>query len=163
MVNSTENAQNEILKAEHSSEKASAKNIYQNVINYCEEAGIPVYAFEDECGLSNATVRKWKDGGSPSVETLIKISENTGIPISEWLKGSHHSDETGIKYRRSYSEFNRCITERAITSYRVATDTNISPMTLSDWKHGKSKPKFDKLIKIAEYLEVDVAVFMDDE
>ena len=50
-----------------------------------------------------------------------------------------------------------------ITPYRVAMDTGISPMTLSDWKNGKSKPKFDKLLKIATYLEIDVTQFSDSE
>jgi transcriptional regulator with XRE-family HTH domain len=71
--------------------------------------------------------------------------------------------EKDIKYRKSYSEFEKLISERNITPYRVAIDLGFSPMTLSDWKHGKSKPKADKLIKIAEYLEVDVTAFLDDE
>jgi transcriptional regulator with XRE-family HTH domain len=68
-----------------------------------------------------------------------------------------------IKYRKSYSEFEKLISEKNVTSYRVATDLGFSPMTLSDWKRGESKPKTDKMIKIAEYLGVDVAVFLDDE
>jgi repressor LexA len=69
---------------------------------------------------------------------------------------------TEMKYRHSYSEFEKCISERGITSYRVATDLGFSPMTLSDWKRGESKPKIDKMVKIAEYLDVDVNIFLYD-
>jgi transcriptional regulator with XRE-family HTH domain len=68
-----------------------------------------------------------------------------------------------IKYHKSYSEFEKLISEMDVTPYRVANDLGFSPMTLSDWKNGKSKPKTDKMIKIAKYLGVDVAVFLDDE
>lgn len=64
------------------------------------------------------------------------------------------------KYK-SYLEFKRLIDNLGISSYRVAVDTGISPMTLSDWKADKSKPKLDKMLKIAEYLKVDVSVFAD--
>ena len=65
------------------------------------------------------------------------------------------------KYFRSYSRFEQILTEKSITPYRVATDLQISPMSLSDWKNGKSKPKMDKMLKIAEYLGVPVSDFLD--
>lgn len=64
------------------------------------------------------------------------------------------------KYK-SYLEFKKLIDNLGISSYRVAVDTGISPMTLSDWKADKSKPKLDKMLKIAEYLKVDVSIFAD--
>lgn len=38
------------------------------------------------------------------------------------------------KYGQSYSKFEKKLSEKGITPYRVATDLNISPMLLSDWK-----------------------------
>lgn len=64
---------------------------------------------------------------------------------------------------KSYERFAEIITAKSITSYRVAVDTGISPMTLSDWKNGKSKPKLDKMLKIASYLKCDVSEFADEE
>ena len=56
------------------------------------------------------------------------------------------------KYGQSYSKFEKKLSEKGITPYRVATDLNISPMLLSDWKNDKSKPKLDTMILIANYL-----------
>lgn len=50
--------------------------------------------------------------------------------------------------------------ERSITAYKMCKDIGISPTVISDLKSGKSKPKTDKLIKIADYLGVDVKVFI---
>jgi repressor LexA len=49
------------------------------------------------------------------------------------------------------------------TSYRVSKDTGISVATLSDWKHGKSKPKIDKLKLLADYFGVTIDYFLSDD
>lgn len=61
----------------------------------------------------------------------------------------------------SYLRFEEILCEKGLTLYRVAKDLGISPMTLSDWKHDKSKPKMEKMIKIAKYLGVDIEEFAD--
>lgn len=43
---------------------------------------------------------------------------------------------------------------KGVTDYAVAKETGISKSTFSDWKNGRSKPKIDKLKKIAEYFNV---------
>jgi transcriptional regulator with XRE-family HTH domain len=67
------------------------------------------------------------------------------------------------KYGQSYSKFEKKLSEKGITPYRVATDLNISPMLLSDWKNDKSKPKLDTMILIANYLSMSVTDFSDLE
>lgn len=62
--------------------------IYNRIIKYCNQNSLSVSAFEKKCGIANGTVRKWKDGGNPSLETLQKIVSSTGIPIEEWTKES---------------------------------------------------------------------------
>lgn len=46
------------------------------------------------------------------------------------------------------------MSERNITSYQVSKDTGVSQTTLSYWKSGRSKPKIDKMVKIAAYFNV---------
>lgn len=64
-------------------------------------------------------------------------------------------------YKQSYSNFDRILTEKGITPYKVATDLGFSPMLLSDWKRNLSKPRFDTMVLIANYLEVSVEEFTD--
>ena len=64
---------------------------------------------------------------------------------------------------RSYLMFKSILDEKGITAYRVATDLGISPMAFSDWKNGKSKPKMEKMVKIADYLGVPVSTFLETE
>lgn len=55
-----------------------------------------------------------------------------------------------------YEIFNKLLKERDITAYRVAVDTGVSQSSLSDWKKGKSKPKYENMKKIADYFGVSV-------
>lgn len=47
-----------------------------------------------------------------------------------------------------------------LTLYKVATDLNLARSLFSDWKSGKSMPKIDKLLKIADYFGVTVDYFV---
>jgi repressor LexA len=47
------------------------------------------------------------------------------------------------------------------TTYQVAKETGIGENTFSQWKHGRSKPKADKLKILAEYFGVDINYFLE--
>lgn len=61
-----------------------------------------------------------------------------------------------------YEKFSKLLQEKQLSTYRVSKDTGISQQTFSDWKIGKSKPKLDKLQKIAKYFGVPVDYFSDE-
>lgn len=50
---------------------------------------------------------------------------------------------------------------KGMNDNQVAKATGIGNSTISDWKKGKSVPKQDKLMKIAEVLGVDFPTFID--
>lgn len=52
--------------------------------------------------------------------------------------------------------FEKLLKEKGLTAYKVSKDTGIGRSTFTDWKNGRSVPGTDKLIKIAECLEVSV-------
>lgn len=51
--------------------------------------------------------------------------------------------------------------ERKLTDYRVSKDTGIPTSTLSSWKHGDYTPKIDKIMRLANYFDVPVSVFVN--
>ena len=52
--------------------------------------------------------------------------------------------------------------EKGVTDYKVSEATGITKSTFSDWKSGRSKPKVDKLQKLAEYFGVPVTCLLED-
>lgn len=61
-----------------------------------------------------------------------------------------------------YKKYEDLLKQRQITSYQVSKDTGISTATLSDWKTGRSKPKTDKLLTLADYFGVPIQYFLTE-
>ncbi|HEX3038197.1 MAG TPA: helix-turn-helix transcriptional regulator [Oscillospiraceae bacterium] len=59
-----------------------------------------------------------------------------------------------------YEIFAELLTKHGVTPYQVHKATGVAQSSLSDWKNGKSKPKFEKMVKIAEYFGVSVSYLM---
>ena len=62
-----------------------------------------------------------------------------------------------------YSIYQQLLDERGLKNADISRATGISNMTLSDWKNGKSTPKQDKLMKIADYFGVSLDYLMTGE
>lgn len=60
-----------------------------------------------------------------------------------------------------YEKFAQLVEARGVTTYRVAKDIGLAQTVFSDWKSGKSKPKADKLKKIADYFGVTIEYFLE--
>ncbi len=63
----------------------------------------------------------------------------------------------------SYQKFSEILSQKNITVYRIAKDTGISASTFTDWKNGRSVPKTDKMLRIADYLGVGFDVLLGAE
>lgn len=59
-----------------------------------------------------------------------------------------------------YSIFLELLNKSGCKVSDVAKATNINHVTFTDWKNGRSTPKFDKLQRIAEYFGVSVEYLM---
>lgn len=60
----------------------------------------------------------------------------------------------------SYEKYAEIRDRHGYTDAMVADKADVAPATLSQWKTGKSKPKADKLLRIADTLEVPVEVLI---
>lgn len=60
-----------------------------------------------------------------------------------------------------YETFAKLLSERGISTYKVAQDTGLSQTMFSDWKNGKSNPKVDKLKILADYFSVSLETFVE--
>lgn len=62
-----------------------------------------------------------------------------------------------------YKNYEKIRDAHGYTDYRVAKETGISTSTLSEWKANLSKPKVDKLLKIADLFGVTVDELVREE
>ena len=61
--------------------------------------------------------------------------------------------------QESYSRFWSLLGERCYTRADVAKATGIPPSAFTDWRKGRSKPRHERMKKIADFLGVDVNYF----
>lgn len=60
-----------------------------------------------------------------------------------------------------YEKFVELLVKNNKTAYAVAKETGIAQSIFSDWKNGRSKPKIDKIQKLADYFGVDIKYFLE--
>lgn len=59
-----------------------------------------------------------------------------------------------------YKRFLSILKSKGLTPYKVSKETGVSQATLTNWKNGSYTPKYDKLKKIADYLNIEVSELM---
>lgn len=62
-----------------------------------------------------------------------------------------------------YEKFAELLVKYNKTAYQVSKETGIAQSVLSDWKNGRSKPKADKLKRIADYFGITVDELISGE
>lgn len=62
-----------------------------------------------------------------------------------------------------YEKFKRLLELKGVKPNRVAKETGISATFFSEWKNGDYTPKREKLVKIADYFDVPVTYFYEDD
>lgn len=55
--------------------------------------------------------------------------------------------------REDYNRYAWLLKQKGITSYQVAKETGIPASAFTKWKKGICKPKVDKLLKVAAFLD----------
>lgn len=63
----------------------------------------------------------------------------------------------------SHDEFIKLVNQAGKNVNQVAKDTGIPPTTLYEWGYGRSVPKLDKLMKLANYFNVPLEIFLSSE
>lgn len=65
------------------------------------------------------------------------------------------------KRKESFNKLDTLVKARqGLTFYKLSHELGFNKSLFSDWKSGKSMPKTDKLIKIADYFGVSVDYFV---
>ena len=59
-----------------------------------------------------------------------------------------------------YTKYVQLRNAKGVRDSDVAKATGIQPSTFTDWKNGKSNPKLEKLIKIAQFFDVSIEEFV---
>lgn len=65
------------------------------------------------------------------------------------------------KRKKSFKKLDTLAKSRGVSFYQLSETLDIARSSFSDWKSGKSMPKTDKLLRLADYFGVDVGYFIE--
>jgi transcriptional regulator with XRE-family HTH domain len=60
---------------------------YNNFLVLCEEYGVSPSSLLDEIGVGKGSLKRWREGGSPTNPTAKKIADYFGISVRELKEG----------------------------------------------------------------------------
>ena len=63
---------------------------YNILLKLCKAKGVKLTPLTKSLGISPGTIGGWKNGGSPTGETLLKFSEYFGVSTDFLLTGIEH-------------------------------------------------------------------------
>ena len=73
------------IKLEFYLQKGGKDVILQRVESLCKEKGISISRLEKDCGIWNATIKRW-DESAPRIDTLKKVADYFGVSIEYFLE-----------------------------------------------------------------------------
>ena len=59
--------------------------LYEKIVAVATERGTSIRKIEEECGLSNGSVIKWRTS-KPAAESLYKVAKFLGLTVEDLLK-----------------------------------------------------------------------------
>ena len=76
--------------------------LYENIQILCRKNNTTITKLERECGLANATIRRWENS-SPSTENIGKVADYFGVSVDYLLgRGIYAMSDDAIKYAKLF-------------------------------------------------------------
>ena len=72
---------------------------YENLLQICKAKNVSVTSLVEELGLSSGNLSKWKNGGKPRSDTLVKIAEKLDVSVN-YLLNEDSADPKSLFYAR---------------------------------------------------------------
>ena len=76
--------------------------LFQRIQQLCEANNTSIARLERDCGLANATIRRWATA-SPSVENLAKVADHFGVSVDYLLgRGAYALSAEAQQYAKEF-------------------------------------------------------------
>ena len=121
-------------------------NIYQNIKNMCDQAGISTYRLCQELGFSTALMSQWKNGRQePSRKKLQQIADYFKIPVEQLIVGD-------VETKKSPDNMSE---DEEMMEYLNELKNNPGMRILFSKAKGATKEDLEKVVKMIEIMRGD--------
>lgn len=78
--------------------------LFENVMALCRANGTNLTKLERDCGLANATIRRWETC-TPNIDSLARVADHFGVSIDSLLgRGIYSLSAEAQEYAKRFDE-----------------------------------------------------------
>lgn len=78
--------------------------LFSKIQHLCIDRKVSITKVEKECGLANATIRRW-ESASPTAENLSRVADYFGVSVDYLLgRGVYSLSEEAQQYAKQFEE-----------------------------------------------------------
>ena len=137
--------------AEFLDEELTTMTTGENIRNARKNAQLTQKALGELCGIAEPTIRRYEsDKLHPKIQTLQKIADALGVPITEFLNEELTSMTTGERIRKARLRAD-------MTQEQLAALLGVDRATISKYESGIIDPPTSQMNRIADLLSMDSA------
>lgn len=78
--------------------------LFEKVKKLCAEHKTNITKLERDCGLANATIRRW-ESNTPNADSLVKVADHFGVSVDYLLgRGIYSLSDAAQEYAKQFDE-----------------------------------------------------------
>lgn len=78
--------------------------LFEKIKALCAEHKTNITKLERDCGLANATIRRW-EFNTPNIDSLVKVADHFGVSVDYLLdRGAYSLSDAAQEYARQFDE-----------------------------------------------------------
>lgn len=78
--------------------------LFAKILQLCAEHKTNITKLERDCGLANATIRRW-EVNTPNVDSLVKVADYFGVSVDYLLgRGVYSLSDAAREYAKQFDE-----------------------------------------------------------
>ena len=129
--------------------------IGQNIKKYRKKKGLTQKQLAEKIGTTDSAITRYESNSrEPSIETITKIAEALGIPVSKLIEDDILTLGQNIKKYRK---------QKGLTQSELAEMIDLKSITIRKYESDDREPSIETITKIAEALGVPVSKLIEDD
>lgn len=118
----------------------------------------------EKSGVSEISIRSYENNKrNPKYETLEKIADVLGIPVSEILGYKLQGQCDNLRALSLGENIKSNRLKKKLTQKKLAETIGVSTITIQNYENNRREPNIETLLLIAKALEVPVSELLNEE
>ena len=142
-----------------------SNTFFDRYAELCRSSGETPNSVAKSLGIPSGSITAWKNGSQPRNNTLAKIADYFNVSTDYLLGQEKAPNDTSECFPNAelVEQIRKLARERKTSLTKIETDLKFGNGMIGKWAKAPKSPPYDKLRKIAEYLNISVESLVGEE